>query len=99
VREDLQAVFGEPWNNQGLFSRNFLETRIQQEPYWDCDERAAHLLEEIARIYREDYEPVRQDQNEEDTRHEWIDPVLEAMGQAGSPRGSVQETTAGMFAA
>ena len=69
MKHAYQQSFAPAWNNQGLFSRNFLENRLRSQPFWNCDQRAQELLAAIAHIYREEYSPTRQEGNEEDTRN------------------------------
>ena len=78
--DEEQLHLGPGWENTGLFSRNFLESHISDEPYWGCDDHAGRVLAEITSLYRDEYKPARQEHNEEDTRNAWLDPVLKALG-------------------
>ena len=79
----LQPKLGQfdPFLNQGLFSDHLLQARIVEFPEWQAwtPERCAALHGELKPLL-EGYNRTRQPHNEEDTRNQWLDPVLKALG-------------------
>ncbi|HOD32006.1 MAG TPA: hypothetical protein PKO12_00890, partial [Holophaga sp.] len=71
----------DPFLNQGLFSDHLLLERLAGFPEWRAwtPERCADLHGEMKALL-EGYERTRQPHNEEDTRNQWLDPVLKALG-------------------
>ncbi len=67
--------------NQGLFSDHLLQARIAEFPEWQAwtPERCAALHGKLKALL-ESYAQTRQPHNEEDTRNQWLDPVLKALG-------------------
>lgn len=79
----LQPNLGlfDPFLNQGLFSDHLLQARIAEFPEWQAwtPERCADLHGKLKALL-EGYARTRQPHNEEDTRNQWLDPVLKALG-------------------
>lgn len=79
----LQPGLGlfDPFLNQGLFSDHLLQERIGEFREWQdwTPERCAALHGELKALL-EGYAQTRQPHNEEDTRNQWLDPVLKALG-------------------
>lgn len=71
----------DPFLNQGLFSDHLLLERLAGFPEWRAwtPERCADLHGELKALL-EGYERTRQPHNEEDTRNQWLDSVLKALG-------------------
>src|SRR3990172_11861134 len=71
------------WNNQNLFSNNYLEYRLPETDLWrDQQEKAAAVFEEIRKAY-EAIRPLRLGPGEEaELENKFIQPVLSALGYA-----------------
>jgi len=68
---------GRPHRNQQLFSDHYLDVVLPMLPQWQSQrENAVRLLAEVQRIFA-DFVPST---NEAQTEHEFIRPVLEALG-------------------
>lgn len=70
----------DPYLNQGLFSDHLLQTRLTEFPEWRAwtPEKCTALHAELKALL-EGYTRTRQPHNEEDTRNQWLDPVLKAL--------------------
>ncbi|MBP1772655.1 MAG: restriction endonuclease [Holophagaceae bacterium] len=71
----------DPFLNQGLFSDHLLQARLSEFREWRdwTPEQCAALHGELKALL-EGYAQTRQPHNEEDTRNQWLDPVLKALG-------------------
>lgn len=71
----------DPFENQGLFSDHLLRERIGSFLEWQvwAPERCAVLHGELKALL-DGYARTRQPHNEEDTRNQWLDPVLRHLG-------------------
>jgi len=67
-----------PWLGQTLFSDNFLRERLPLHQCWKAEglEKIHRQLSEAYTAFREVYKA----EDEENTRHEWIDKVLQILG-------------------
>jgi hypothetical protein len=67
------------FENEDLFSRHFLEERIQKLPEWECDEEAREAFNQIKAIYDGNEEFLKKC-NEKNLRKEFINKVLDIIG-------------------
>ncbi|RAQ97407.1 Eco57I restriction-modification methylase domain-containing protein [Thermogemmatispora tikiterensis] len=77
-------------NNQRLFSDYFLDEVLPNQPEWQAlIPRAERVQQELRQRY-ERFRPLQKTANEAQTEHEWIQPVLEALGHIFTVQPSLQ---------
>src|SRR6266568_5630643 len=66
------------WESRGIFSDHFIRTRLSEVPTWPKSlEGAAHLHNDLQELWSRRYRGL--EQNEETTRREFIDKVLDKL--------------------
>ena len=73
-----------PWETKGIFSEHFLRNRLPKTPVWPTDDFACPIYDQIGEIWRKKYIGLAHN-NEEVTRREFLDKVLERLGFAYLP--------------
>jgi hypothetical protein len=68
-----------PWETKGIFSEHYLQSRLKDSPYWPTDDYARPIFEFASEIWRKRHIGLAKG-NEETTRREFLEKILERLG-------------------
>jgi hypothetical protein len=79
VQSTLSA---KPYRNEGLFNARYLDGDLRTLDDWDCDDAAEAALADLRDLAADEFEYVSDldGDQEEETKRQWIEPVLETLG-------------------
>ena len=79
------------WETRGIFSEHYLRSRLTQSPLWPKDDYAKPIYDFVSELWKKRYIGLVK-ANEEVTRQEFLDKVLEKLGFAFFPNLDLPQT-------